>query len=96
MNLGKEFSNKKICVKFNDINQIDTLEKVIRNWLFEDTHIINSKLNHGVYSKWLREGYELSVGITDDWAEVMTDEWFKDHGYKQVGYEEFIQNLREN
>lgn len=51
MNLGKEFSNKKVCVKVKNVNQIDTLEKVINNWLFEDTHVINSKLNHGVYTK---------------------------------------------
>ena len=95
-NLGKDFSEKKICVKVENIGQINNLSDVVNNWLFEDTHVIISKMYHGVYGDLFRKGYELSMGITDGYAEILSDNYFKENGYEQVSYKEFIQNLREN
>lgn len=92
MNLGREFSQGKVCVKVSNVDQIETLAKIIHEWLFEDVHVVYSKLYHGVYSKWLKDGYELSIGLVGNLVEVLSDEVFKE--YEQVGCDEFVENLK--
>lgn len=96
MNLGGEFSQGKVCIKISNVNQIETLAKIIHEWLFEDVHVVYSKLYHGVYNKWLQDGHELSIGLIENLVQVLSDEVFEKHNYKQVGCDEFIVNVKEN
>ena len=93
MNLGREFSKEKICIKVGDIEQIERLVKIINEWLFEDVSAVKSKLYHGVYDLWLKKGYKLSVGKINGQVEVLDDSVFKN--YRIVGCNEFINNLKE-
>lgn len=93
MNLGREFSGKKICVKVGDVEQIERLIKIINEWLFEDVSVVKSKLYHGVYDYWFKQGYELSIGKINDQVEVLDDSRFKN--YTTVKCNEFITNLKE-
>lgn len=92
-NLGREFSNKTVCVKVHSVADIAKLKMHIHSMIFEDVSIVNSKLYHGVYHDWLTKGYELSIGKINEQVEVLSDELFKD--YVTVECDEFIENLKE-
>lgn len=92
-NLGREFSDKKVCVKVRNVEDIEKLMKIINSDLFEDVSIVNSKLYHGVYYDWISKGIELSIGKINDQVEVLSDGLFKN--YEKVECDEFIENLKE-
>ena len=93
VNLGKEFSDRKICIKVNNTEDILKLKRYIYEWLFEDVSIVMDKLYHGVYDYWFKQGYKLSIGKINDQVEVLDDLRFKN--YKTVKCDEFIENLKE-
>ena len=92
VNLGREFTNKKVCVKVHNTEDILKLNRYIHEWLFEDVSIVIDKLYHGVYDYWFKEGYELSIGKVDEQVEVLDDLRFKN--YETVECHEFIENLK--
>lgn len=92
INLGKEFENKKVCIKIHSVKDIVDLKFYIHEWLFEDISVLNSKLYHGIYDKWIQKGYELSIGKINDQVEVLDDSRFKN--YRMVECDEFIENLK--
>ena len=94
INLGKEFSNQKIYIRVNDVDQVARLAVYLYDWLFEDVSIIKSRLYHGVYNAWFERGSELSVGKVDNQVELLSDGVFESRGYKAVECDEFIENLK--
>lgn len=91
--LGREFQDKKICVKVKNVNEIDMLQKFINKKLFEDTTILKSKLCHLVYEKWFQKGYNLAVGKINEQVEVITVSRFIEEGVEIVTIEEFVENV---
>lgn len=92
-NLGREFQDKKICVKVKNVNEIDMLQKFINKKLFEDTTILKSKSCHLVYEKWFQKGYNLAVGKINEQVEVITVSRFIEEGVEIVTIEEFVENV---
>lgn len=92
VNLGREFTNKKVCIKVHGAEDILKLNRYIHEWLFEDVSIVIDKLYNGVYDYWFKEGYELSIGKIDEQVEVLDDSRFKN--YETVECHEFIENLK--
>ncbi len=91
--LGKEFQDKKICIKVKNVSEINMLQKFINKKLFEDTTILKSKSCHLVYEKWFQKGYNLAVGKINEQVEVITVSRFIEEGSEIVSVEEFVENV---
>lgn len=93
--LGREFQDKKICVKVKNVNEIDMLQKFINKKLFEDTTILKSKSCHLVYEKWFQKGYNLAVGKINEQVEVITVSRFIEEGFEIVAIDKFVESVNE-
>ena len=93
--LGREFQDKKICVKVKNVNEIDMLQKFINKKLFEDTTILKSKSCHLVYGKWFQKGYNLAVGKINEQVEVITVSRFIEEGFEIVAIDKFVESVNE-
>lgn len=95
MDLGRAFDDKKLAVQVKSVEDIEELQSLVHEYLFEDTSIVVSKLYHGVYAEFFKKGYGLAIGLTGGQVEVLLIDWFMAHDYTIVGKHEFINNKKE-
>ena len=94
MDYGYMFSNRKIAVILRDVEEIDEAWRFISKELYEDTSLVNAKLRHGVYDKWLKGNHMLAIGVTYGMCEVLSTDYFVKNGYKIIGsWIEFKDNI---
>lgn len=94
INLGREFSNQKICIRVNDVDDVARLAVYLHDLLFEDVSLIKSRLYHGVYNAWFERGKELSIGKVNNQIELLSDGLLASLGYEAVECDEFIKNIK--
>lgn len=90
--MQRKFSNRKLAIKVENVEELKQVTKVLYNSLFEDTSLIEAKIYHGAYNKIFKD-YKLAIGLTHSMCEVLGQEYFIKNGYELVSTKDFIDSI---